>query len=98
MNDSESNKPDLAIALFYDGKGAPRITAKGSGQVADRILVLADQHGVPLQQDPELASLLSQVPLGDEIPEALYRAVAEVIVFAYRLSGKRPPVTNTEND
>ncbi|MGD9171725.1 MAG: flagellar protein FhlB, partial [Candidatus Thiodiazotropha sp.] len=44
-----------------------------------------------LHEDAELAALLSQIPLGDEIPEALYRAVAEVIAFAYLLSGKRPP-------
>jgi len=91
MSDKEAGKRDLAIALRYDGQNAPRITAKGRGQVADRILGLADEHGVPLREDPELAALLSQVPLGDEIPEALYRAVAEVIAFAYLLSGKRPP-------
>lgn len=91
MTDIESNKRDLAIALRYDGQNAPRITAKGSGHVADRILGLADEHGIPRQEDPDLASLLSQIPLGDEIPEALYRAVAEVIAFAYLLSGKRPP-------
>jgi flagellar biosynthesis protein len=91
MTDSESNRPDLAIALRYDGENAPRVTAKGSGHVADRILDLADEYDIPLREDPELALLLSQVPLGDEIPEALYLAVAEVIAFAYLLSGKRPP-------
>lgn len=91
MTDEDSNKPDLAIALRYDGQGAPRITAKGRGHVADRLLVLADKHEIPLHEDPELASLLTQIPLGEEIPEALYRAVAEVIAFAYLLSGKRPP-------
>lgn len=97
MTAKEPHKQDLAVALRYDGQGAPRITAKGSGHVADRILALADDHGIPLQEDPELASLLAQVPLGDEIPEALYRAVAEVIAFAYLLSGKRPPgYENTE--
>jgi len=87
----ERPKPDIAIALQYDGENAPRITAKGRSELAERILVLADVHDVPLHEDPELAALLSQIPLGDEIPEALYRAVAEVIAFAYLLSGKRPP-------
>ncbi len=91
MSDYDANKPDLAIALQYDGENAPRITAKGRSELADRILELANEHDVPLHEDPELAALLSQVPLGDEIPEALYRAVAEVIAFAYLLSGKRPP-------
>ena len=89
---SDKNKPgELAVALKYDGENAPRLTAKGRGQLADRILTLADEHDIPLHEDAELAALLSQIPLGDEIPEALYRAVAEVIAFAYLLSGKRPP-------
>ncbi|MEN8178436.1 MAG: EscU/YscU/HrcU family type III secretion system export apparatus switch protein [Pseudomonadota bacterium] len=96
MSDPNTNRPDLAIALQYDGENAPRITAKGRSELATRILELADKHDVPLHEDPELAALLSQVPLGDEIPEALYRAVAEVIAFAYLLSGKLPPGFNPE--
>jgi flagellar biosynthesis protein len=91
MTDYKTNDPDLAIALKYDGENAPRLTAKGRGDLASRILALADEYAVPLHEDAELAALLSQIPLGDEIPEALYRAVAEVIAFAYLLSGKRPP-------
>jgi len=91
MTDIEHDKPDLAIALHYDGRNSPRITAKGSGELAERILTLAEEHEIPLQEDAELAALLCQIPLGDEIPEALYRAVAEVIAFAYLLSGKFPP-------
>jgi flagellar biosynthesis protein len=81
----------LAVALRYDGAGAPRVTAKGRAEVAERIVALACQHGVPLQDEPELAAVLARIPLGDEIPEALYRAVAEVIAFAYLLSGRWPP-------
>jgi flagellar biosynthesis protein len=81
----------LAVALRYDGSGAPRVTAKGRAEVAERIVALAREHGVPLQDEPELAAVLAQVPLGDEIPELLYRAVAEVIAFAYLLSGRWPP-------
>ena len=81
-----------AVALRYDGKGAPRVTASGHGKVADRILELATEHEVPYQQNAELAQLLSQVELGDEIPQALYVAVAEVLAFAYTLSGREPPV------
>ena len=91
MTDYDQDKPDLAIALNYDGENAPRLTAKGRGELAQRILELAEQHQVPLHEDRELAALLAQIPLGEEIPEALYRAVAEVIAFAYLLSGKRPP-------
>lgn len=91
MTDREPRALPLAVALRYDGAGAPRVTAKGRAEVAERIVALAREHGVPLRDDPELAAVLSRIPLGDEIPEALYRAVAEVIAFAYLLSGKWPP-------
>jgi len=90
-NDTFEQHPDRAVALLYDGDNAPRITAKGEGALARQILELAEKHNIPLQGDPELAAILSQIPLGDEVPEALYRAIAEVISFAYLVSGKRPP-------
>ncbi|HXK57729.1 MAG: EscU/YscU/HrcU family type III secretion system export apparatus switch protein [Gammaproteobacteria bacterium] len=91
MKESDDRKLDVAVALLYDGENAPKVTAKGRGELANRILSLAEQHGIPLQGDPELAAILSQIPVGNEIPEALYRAIAEVISFAYMVSGKRPP-------
>lgn len=81
---------DIAVALKYDGKNAPKVTAKGEGFTAQQILAIAEKHGVPLQNEPELARILAQVPLGDEIPQELYIAVAEVIAFAYFISGKTP--------
>ena len=89
-DEADSHRP-LAVALSYDGRTAPRITAKGRDEVARRIIELARENGVPLQESGELAAILAQIPLGREIPEALYRAVAEVIAFAYLISGKRPP-------
>jgi flagellar biosynthesis protein len=91
MKQKKQPPDEVAIALNYDGENAPRLTAKGRGELAQRILALAEEHDVPLHEDPELAALLAQLPLGEEIPQALYRAVAEVIAFAYLLSGKRPP-------
>ena len=91
MNENQPDPNEVAVALHYDGENAPRITAKGRGELAKRILATAKANGIPLQDDPELAAILAQIPLGTEIPEALYRAVAEVIAFAYLLSGKRPP-------
>ncbi|MES9903820.1 MAG: EscU/YscU/HrcU family type III secretion system export apparatus switch protein [Sedimenticola sp.] len=90
MSDIYDQLPELAVALNYDGKNAPRVTAKGRGKLADEILKLAEESGIPLEQDSELATILAQIPLGEEIPEALYRAIAEVIAFAYLLTGKRP--------
>lgn len=77
----------LAIALKYNGEGAPRVTAKGQGEVGERIMEIARMHDVPMRADAQLCQVLAQVPLGDEIPENLYVAVAEVLAFAYRLGG-----------
>ncbi len=82
------NPPSLAVALHYDKKSAPRVTASGRGTVAEQILNVAEEHNIPLQPDPELARLLATIPLGSEIPPALYRAVAEVIAFAYLLNDR----------
>ena len=91
MNEPPKKPPyRTAVALHYGGRGAPRVTAKGKGIIADEILALAREHRIPLREDAALAGLLARIELGDEIPEKLYVAVAEVIAFAYRLSGKRP--------
>lgn len=78
----------IAVALHYDGDAAPTVTAKGKGDVARQILEIAQQHDVPLHEDADLVQLLSRLDLGDEIPRNLYIAVAEVIAFAYLVSGK----------
>lgn len=80
-----------AVALSYDGGVAPSISAKGCGPVADRILEIAEAEGVPIKKDPALAAALSEIPLGDHIPEALFQAVAEVLAYVYYISDKRLP-------
>ncbi len=90
MSSDDKRTPDVAIALHYDGENAPRIKAKGQGELARQIIQLAEEHGIPLHDDPDLAAILSQIPLGDEIPDNLYVAIAEVIAFAYIISGKQP--------
>jgi flagellar biosynthesis protein len=74
-----------AAALQYLGIGAPKLVAKGEGFTAARIEELARQHDIPLVQDTMLTNLLGSVPLGDEIPENLYVAVAEVLALIYRM-------------
>jgi flagellar biosynthesis protein len=74
-----------AVALHYDQEGAPTVLATGEGEVARLIKERAEAAGVPLVEDPKLSYLLSKIPLGDEIPPELYRAVAEVLVFVLRL-------------
>jgi flagellar biosynthesis protein len=85
-----SGQADVAIALSYDGRNTPRVTAKGEQRLAEQIVEAAGKAGVPLYPDPELAMVLSQIPLGEEIPDNLYKAIAEVIAFAYILAGKFP--------
>lgn len=80
-----------AVSLQYSGKGAPTVTAKGEGYIAEQILELAAEHNIPITQDKELVSLLSQIEIDQEIPEVLYEAVAQVLIFAYELSGKSLP-------
>ena len=85
-----SGQSDIAVALRYDGENAPRVTAKGNDLVAEEMMRIAEAHDVPLYPNPELATALVQIPLGEEVPEELYRAVAEVISFAYLVAGKMP--------
>jgi flagellar biosynthesis protein len=84
-------RPPLAVALHYSGNGAPRIVAKGGGEVAARIVQTAREHNVPLQEDAALAATLSRLELGREIPRELYVAVAQVLAFAWAVAGKKLP-------
>ncbi len=74
-----------AVALHYDYNNAPAITAKGAGYVAERIMQVAEEHGVLLHKSPELVEVLGSLELGDEIPEALYLTVAEIIAFSHKM-------------
>jgi flagellar biosynthesis protein len=97
-DETENARPPRAVALRYDGQSAPRITAKGAGETAEAILRLAEENGIPLHEDPDLVTLLAQLELGQEIPTNLYQAVAEVIAFAYLMSGKEPPLPGQGRD
>jgi flagellar biosynthesis protein len=75
-----------ASALSYQpGDGSPRITASGYGLMADKIVAAAREAGVPVREDPALAQALSALDLGANVPEALWRAVAEALAWAYKL-------------
>jgi flagellar biosynthesis protein len=81
-------KQQLAVALHYDKKGAPRVVAKGRGTIGDKIIEVAKAHGIPIEENEVLAGALSNIELGEEIPAELYAAVAEVLIFVLRLSGR----------
>ena len=79
-----------AVALKYNKAAdqAPKVTAKGKGPVAEKIIAVAKESQVPLVEDQNLIEVLEALDLNMEIPPELYRAVAEVLAFVYRLNGK----------
>lgn len=82
-------KSPKAVALKYDRKkdNAPRVIAKGRGEIAEKIIEVAKAHNVPLYEEKNLIQILEALDLETEIPPELYRAVAEVLAFIYRLNG-----------
>ena len=91
MTDKQS-KARSAVGLKYkDGdKAAPKVVAKGFGDLADEIITVAKENGVLVHEDPYLSELLNRLDLGQEIPEQLYYVIAELIAFSYVLQGKFP--------
>jgi len=77
-----------AVALRYNEakEAAPRVIAKGAGLIAERILEIARENGVQTYEDPDLVAILSKLDINTQIPEELYRAVAEVLAFVYRVN------------
>jgi flagellar biosynthesis protein len=85
---SENKRNQLAVALHYDRTGAPRVVAKGKGTLGEKIIEVARANNIPIEENEVLAGALSNVELGEEIPAELYKAVAEVLIFVLRLSGR----------
>ncbi len=84
---------EVVAALKYTGDGAPQVVAAGRGHVAATILGRAREAGVPVHRDPELATALAQLALGQQVPQAMWTAVAEVLAWAYGLQ-KTVPTPN----
>lgn len=86
----EREDEKLAVALEYEvgTREAPRVTAKGFGIIAEQIIAAAEEHGIVIESNAHLAEALSGVELDESIPIELYEAVAEVIGFVLRASGK----------
>ncbi len=85
-----TEKQRKAAALKYQHMvdRAPTVVAKGQGIVADRIIEVAKKHGITTKKDPALVEVLSKLDVGEEIPPDLYRAVAEVLAYVYRMTKK----------
>ncbi|GAA3559268.1 MULTISPECIES: EscU/YscU/HrcU family type III secretion system export apparatus switch protein [Marinobacter] len=87
---NQTTTPQTAVALRYDGSKAPTVSATGTHELAEEIIRIAREHGVPLYENPELAGILGRLELDEEIPETLYRVIAEILAFAFNLQGKTP--------
>ena len=83
-------KASQAVALSYDGSSAPKVAATGEDELAQAIIELALKHEVPIYENTSLMRWLAQLDLGEEIPESLYRVIAEILAFVYHLEGKTP--------
>jgi flagellar biosynthesis protein len=85
-----TDKQNKAAALQYraGSDSAPTLVAKGRGLVADRIIALAKKKGIPIHEDRNMVEILSTLELYEEIPPDLYKAVAEILAFIYKMSSK----------
>ncbi len=83
-----------AVALKYNSDEgiAPKVTAKGSGPVAEKIIEIAVKHNVPVKDDPDLVEVLSKLDIDEEIPPEIYVAVAELLAFIYSINSKKTPL------
>lgn len=81
----------IAAALGYDADNpdaAPKLVAKGQGEIADRIIALAKEHNIPIREDRDLVEVLAKLDLDQEIPPELYRTIAELLAFIYKANNR----------
>jgi len=90
MTNENKDPNKSAVGLKYDAGSAPKIIAKGYGELADELIEIAQQNNVMIHQDQELVKFLHQLDLGQEIPKDLYLIIAELIAFSFVLQGKFP--------
>ena len=88
MKKGQEQERIVAAAIKYDSAtdSAPKVTATGRGIVAEKIIAIAQDNGIPVKNDPDLVQILSKLKVGAEIPVELCRAVAEVLAFVYSLN------------
>lgn len=96
--EDDADQPGIAVALGYEAGSddAPRILAKGEGELAARIVELAREHGIPVRSDADLASLLASVELDDTIPIEAFEAVARILAHIYQANGRLPATSDQD--
>jgi flagellar biosynthesis protein len=85
----EPRKTAAAIEYNAEKNSAPKVTAKGQGLLAERIIAMAMEHNIPVKNDPALIQMLSRLDIDEQIPVELYKAVAEILAFIYRANEER---------
>ncbi len=90
MKKDPKEVPERAVALRYEHEkdDAPRVVAKGRGEIAKQIIEIAREHGVTIYEDDDLVEVLSRLDINQLIPPELYHAIAEVLAFVYRVNGR----------
>lgn len=85
-----AKKIKKAVALGYnkEKQNAPKILANAKGENASKIISLAKENGIPIKEDKDLVEVLSKLDLGDEIPPNMYKAVAEIFAFLYKVANE----------
>ena len=92
-----SRRDRSAVALRYEGgSGAPVVVASGMGYMAEKIVGVSAKSVVPIYEDNSLATMLSQLALGQEIPDALYRAIVEIYVYFLNFDPRDPEKARRE--
>lgn len=88
MSTTNLSKMKKAVALKYDREedSAPKVVASGKGDIANNIIKLAREHDIFIKKDADLVELLSKIELNKEVPPMLYKAVAEVFSFIYKIT------------
>lgn len=86
--DRHKKKNTIAAAIKYDDKrdAAPKLTAKGRGSIAEKIIKLAMEHNIPIREDPALVQILSRLDIDEQIPPEIYKAIAEILAFIYSVN------------
>ena len=99
MSKRDPTRVNRAVALSYEGgTGAPVVVASGMGYVAEKIVEVAAESGVPVYEDNSLATMLSQLSLGQEIPDSLYRAIVEIYVYFLKFDPADPGRAKRERE
>lgn len=85
----EGKRLQAAALSYQPGQQAPTLLAKGKGKIAESIILKAEEHNIPIQEDQSLVEILGKLEINESIPEELYQAVAEVFAFIYRLDQQK---------